>query len=252
MVLLTPGQKTAEHVLKGVRTSDSALVPQDVGNEMDQKVGEWNWHYKGHGLSLWLRRPEESFADMRALAMQAFAPGFYISQDKKDVAIILEQFQGMNLNLSSFALYDKEIQWPHACLPSSFKHLFMWLHPGKPPRVVGVKQIGGVLKCVFMFVQWGIAGPCYKRMRMSEPCGEFKLVHMDNATMSKGLMFQLHHDGDEDRTEVTYFEPVDVVPGNKIFRACADVNRTRIDLSTDLGCHYIKKWHILIMDLSTY
>ena len=44
MILFTPGQNIAEHVLKVVRTSDSALVPQDVGNEMDQKVGEWNWH----------------------------------------------------------------------------------------------------------------------------------------------------------------------------------------------------------------
>ena len=152
------------------------------------------------------------------------------------------------MNLDSFALYEKEIQWPDACLPSSFKHLFMWLSPGKVPTVVGVKKIGGALKCVFMSVQWGRAGPGYKKM--SEPCGDFKVAHIDN--MSQGLMFRLHYDGDERRAQVTYFEPVNVVPGNKIYRACADKSGERVDISTDSGCREIKKWHIVLVDLSTY
>ena len=245
MVLLTAGQTSAEYVLKVVPTFGSALSAQDVGNKMDEKVGEWHWHNNGQGICLWLCRPQQSFDDTRVLAMQAYAPGFYISQTKQECAFILENFQAMKI--SSFELYQKEIQWPHECLPSSFKHLFMWLHPGKVPKVVGVKQIDGALKCVLMSVQWGRADPCCKKM--SEPCGDFRIVHFDQWT--QGLMFRLHHDGDERRAQVTYFAPVNEVPGNKIYRACADESGELIDISTDSGSRQIKWWHIVLVDLST-
>ena len=245
LILFTAGQKIAERVLKVVRTSDSALDAQDVGNEMDEKVGEWHWHNNGRCISLWLRRPEQCFDDTRVLAMQAYAPGFYISQSKNECAIILEDFQRMTI--SSFEFCQNKIQWPDACLPGSFKHLFMWLNPGKVPKIVGVKQIDGAMKCVFMSVQWGLAGPTTKKM--SDPCGDFKLAHIND--MSPGLMFRLHHDGDENRAEVTYFEPVHVVPGNKIYRAFTDKSGERIDISTEEGSRQIKKWHIVLVDLST-
>ena len=100
-----------------------------------------------------------------------------------------------------------------------------------------------------MYVQWGRAGPGYKKM--SEPCGDFNAADFDGDERTH-LMFRLHHDGDERRTEVTYFEPVNVVPGNKIYRACADKSGERVDISTDSGSRKIKKWHIVLVDLSTY
>ena len=94
----------------------------------------------------------------------------------------------------------------------------------------------------------GLAGPCYKKM--CDPCGDFQVAHIPH--MANGLMFRLHHDGRENSTEVTYFEPVPEVPGNKIYRAFTDQSGVRIDISTEEGSRKIKKWHIVLVDLSTY